>query len=93
MEKASPIACAPVVQAVLAQWLGPRSPCRIDRWPAGMLPKIDGTTATQDGTAAQCGVVAGLALRLRLRLQCLAGRGWGWGGGGGARTEWRDFPV
>eukprot|EP01047_Picozoa_sp_COSAG01_P069327 COSAG01_NODE_10232_length_2215_cov_1.685728_2_plen_64_part_00 len=31
MEKASPIACAPVVHAVLAQWLGPRSPCRIDR--------------------------------------------------------------
>src|SRR5262245_8822364 len=35
--EASPIACAPVAQAVTTAWLGPRKPCRIDTWPEARL--------------------------------------------------------
>ncbi|GJE45494.1 hypothetical protein AEGHOMDF_4690 [Methylobacterium soli] len=34
---ASPIACAPVEQAVTTAWFGPFSPCAIETWPEARL--------------------------------------------------------
>ena len=42
MRAASPIAWAPVEQAVTTAWLGPRNPYRIETWPAARLIRQDG---------------------------------------------------
>ena len=34
---ASPMACAPVEQAVTTEWLGPRKPKRMETWPETRL--------------------------------------------------------
>ncbi|MCY1309781.1 hypothetical protein D9M70_599070 [compost metagenome] len=39
---ASPIACAPVEQAVTTEWFGPRSLWRIDTWPEARLIRRPG---------------------------------------------------
>ena len=39
---ASPIACAPVEQAVTTEWLGPFSPCFIEICPEAKLIKQEG---------------------------------------------------
>lgn len=41
--KASPMACAPVAQAVATAWLGPCSPCAMLTAPAAMLTSVLGT--------------------------------------------------
>ncbi len=40
---ASPIACAPVAQAVATAWLGPCRPCAMLTAPAAMLTRVLGT--------------------------------------------------
>ena len=39
---ASPIACAPVEQAVTTEWFGPLKPYRIETWPEASLISADG---------------------------------------------------
>lgn len=40
---ASPMECAPVVQAVETEWLGPRKEWRMEMWPAARLMRSLGT--------------------------------------------------
>jgi hypothetical protein len=40
---ASPMACAPVVHAVVTAWLGPRRPCLMEMWPEARLVRRRGT--------------------------------------------------
>ena len=42
IREASPMACAPAAQAVVAHAIGPRAPTRIDTQPAAMLGKKPG---------------------------------------------------
>src|SRR5688572_14474388 len=39
---ASPMACAPVAQAVTTEWFGPLKPYLIETWPEARLIKADG---------------------------------------------------
>ena len=39
---ASPIACAPVAQAVTTEWFGPLKPYSIETWPEARLISADG---------------------------------------------------
>ncbi len=41
---ASPMACAPVEQAVTTAWLGPLSPCRMETCPEARLMSMAGIT-------------------------------------------------
>ena len=49
---ASPIACAPVEQAVTTAWFGPLSPCRIETWPDDQIDQPAGNEEGRDAARA-----------------------------------------